>query len=779
MKCKTFRILLAVLLTVSMCLTLCQCAKENSSENGNGGNDGSETVSIAASPSTQSVPAGATAIINVTVTGGTDDLEAAGMKLVWTADPSGNTDAVIEDNGGTSLTGSVTVPTVGKYVIHIDLQDNGGTVLASTQVTIDAAEASETPPEPVNASIYVPFVTSNEDFIRGTDVSSLLVVLGSGARFKDWDGNSLGESVEENGANFMKLLHDAGVNWVRLRVWNDPYDENGNGYGGGNNDLQSAITMGKWATDAGMRVLIDFHYSDFWADPSRQLVPKAWEGMDIDTKAKALGDFTTDSLNALLDAGVDVGMVQVGNETTNSICGENEWVNMNKLYNAGCDAVHAVGEARGLTIMTCVHMESPQSADFDYIARNLTDGGVKFDVFATSYYPQWHGSKENMANKLKSVADKYGVKVMVAETRAPYTADDGDGSNSNAPTEYAISPQGQALEYADVAKAVHDIGSAGLGLFYWENAWIPVRNISQITGDERAKAIEENKRIWDECGSGWASSYAQDYDPNAANGGYGGPDMNNKAMFDFDGVPLESLNVFKYLLTGTTGYEDHIVNVPAVTLHLTVGDQVELPDSLEVETLSGSRETVAVTWQDMSFIDGNSVGQWDIKGYISDGDEKVWTWGSIQISQESMLPNSGFENGADGYTVENWPGDGINDLSANAGNVHGGSWCLHFWKASAFEDAVTSTTVSLEAGTYKFFLYGQGGDMGENNTYIFARTTDGEVTERFELDGYLNWKTPEVTFTLESAGEVTLGVSVSAGAGAWGTFDDWVLYKVD
>ena len=671
------------------------------------------------------------------------------------------------DTGNTDDTGDTGADTAGDTG-----SDTSGPDTAAPDTT------KEEVPDPVNAGIYVPFVTADESFIRGTDVSSLISVLNSGARFKDWDGVSLGESVEEQGAAFMKLLFDAGCNWIRLRVWNDPYDADGHGYGGGNNDLQSAVTMGKWATDAGIRVLIDFHYSDFWADPSRQLVPKAWEGLDIDAKAKALGDFTTDSLNTLLDAGVDVGMVQVGNETTVGICGEKEWPNMLKLYNAGCDAVHAAGD-----ILTCVHMESPQSADFDSIAQHLTDGGVKFDVFATSYYPQWHGSMEDMAAKLKGVADKFGVKVMVAETRAPYTADDGDGSNSNAPAEYAISPQGQALEYAEVAKAVHDIGDAGIGLFYWENAWIPVRNISQLTGAERDAAIEENKRIWDECGSGWASSYAQDYDPNAANGGYGGPDMNNKAMFDFDGKPLESLNVFKYMTTGTAGYPDRVVDVPTASLTLTVGDPVELPATLEVGRLSGQRETAAVTWEDAGFVDASRPGEWTVKGWIDDGSgDKVWTFTYIKVERPalpSLLANGGFEDGAQGYTVENWPGDGINNKSANAGNVHAGSWCLHFWKNAAFENAVTSTTVSLEPGTYTFYLYGQGGDMGEHDTFIFVRTPQGEQKQSFDLDGYLNWQQPEITFTVAEKCDVTLGVSVSAGAGAWGAFDDWGLTKAE
>ena len=100
------------------------------------------------------------------------------------------------------------------------------------------------------------------------------------------------------------------MNYIRLRVWNDPYDENGNGYGGGNNDVATAITLGQRATQYGMKVCIDFHYSDFWADPKKQFVPKAWEGMDIEEKSDALYNFTLENLTQILDAGVDVGMVQ-------------------------------------------------------------------------------------------------------------------------------------------------------------------------------------------------------------------------------------------------------------------------------------------------------------------------------------------------------------------------------------------------------------------------------------------------------------------------------------
>lgn len=142
------------------------------------------------------------------------------------------------------------------------------------------------------------------------------------------------------------------MNYIRLRVWNDPFDANGKGYGGGNNDLDAAIEMGRYVTTAGMKVLIDFHLSDFWADPERQLAPKAWAGYTADQKAEAAAAFVTDSLTKLVtDNGVDVTMVQIGNETNNGVSGESDWAARNKIFDAGCDAVHEFNRASSKNIL--------------------------------------------------------------------------------------------------------------------------------------------------------------------------------------------------------------------------------------------------------------------------------------------------------------------------------------------------------------------------------------------------------------------------------------------
>ena len=168
-----------------------------------------------------------------------------------------------------------------------------------------------------------------EDFIFGMDVSSVLAEEASGVKYYDFNGNE---------TDLFRLLADNGINYIRVRIWNDPFDDNGNGFGGGNCDIRTAVEIGKRVTACGMKLLVDFHYSDFWADPSKQMVPRAWKNMNISQKVTALYGFTLDCLTQLKESDVDVGMVQIGNETTGAMCGENSWGNIALLMDAGARA---------------------------------------------------------------------------------------------------------------------------------------------------------------------------------------------------------------------------------------------------------------------------------------------------------------------------------------------------------------------------------------------------------------------------------------------------------
>ncbi|MGN0483309.1 MAG: glycosyl hydrolase 53 family protein [Lachnospiraceae bacterium] len=390
----------------------------------------------------------------------------------------------------------------------------------------------------------------NTDFLRGVDVSSYISEVESGVTYRDFEGKEL------DGAGFFQLLADSGVNAVRLRVWNDPYDANGNGYGGGNCDLKKAETMGKWATEAGMRVLIDFHYSDFWADPERQLTPKAWSSLSFEDKKTKLYDYTEQSLKTLLDAGVDVCMVQVGNETNNGMCGETKTWEKCQLFQAGSSAVRKVANEYRKEILVALHFTDPQkTGNYLSIAKYLQENNVDYDVFASSYYPFWHGATDNLTSVLRSVAQTYHKKVMVAETSYVKDLEDHDGQNNNVGESckdlaYEVSGQGQVTEVASVMQAVADVGDAGVGAFYWEPAWIPVQEYDFSSANAQ-QILEENKELWREHGSGWASEYAKSYDYEHVQDWYGGSSWDNQALFGYDGKPDQALRVFRYVLTGT------------------------------------------------------------------------------------------------------------------------------------------------------------------------------------------------------------------------------------
>ena len=747
---------------------------------------------VKVTPSETSVEVGSTVTLTATVTNNgspVTDLTAEGLDLWFWPDQwqSGHTDGLIgvspSDNSGKVFSVTFTLPEVGTYYLAAQLKKGNSELAVAFAVVTTVAAA--VPVEPVPAKIYVPYVTNDPDFIRGADVSSLLSILNSGAHYYDKNGNMLGTAgnVDSQGKAFMALLKESGVNWVRLRVWNNPFDSNGKGYGGGNNDIEAAKRMGKWATDAGLKVLIDFHYSDFWADPGKQQAPKTWSIMSVSEKAAAITTFTTESLNTLINAGVDVGMVQVGNETNNGMAGASG-SDMYTLFAAGCDAVHAVATAKSKTILAAIHFTNPEKGDYLSRANNLANNKVNYDVFATSYYPYWHGTLENLTNQLTAVANK-GVKVMVAETSWAWTLDDGDGHGNTVSVgsndtgdnnNWPFSVQGQALEFADVATAVKNVGDAGLGLFYWENAWIPVNDVSKLSGAAYQNQVNANKALWEEHGSGWASSYAKEYDPKDAGVWYGGSAVDNQAMFDFTGKALESLKVFKYMQTGTKDYKNKIEQVESFAIEVTLGGTYTLPTTATVTYTDTTTATLTITWDgSKDTVDVNKIGTYTVTGTVTDGTNTVTVTCTVTVLPENLLQNPSFESSTmTMYTATNWPGDKRTNKEDNA---HSGSYYYHFYSGTAFENATLEQTITLEAGTYHFSLYGQGGNMGTNHTYIYVKYGGEELTKDFTLTGWHEWKNPEIEFEVsEDNTQVTVGVSVSAGAGAWGSFDDWYLY---
>ena len=689
------------------------------------------------------------------VLGSSDSIETQG----WDAWNSYTTGSFTFDGGNLTITLSGDLPAgywgdVDNLVLYTDADD----------------ENEED--DPVEADIYVEKIDNlNADFIKGVDVSSLLANEKSGVVYYDTEGNK---------ADIFEVMADAGVNYVRLRVWNDPYDSDGNGYGGGNNDVASAITMGKRATEAGMKVLIDFHYSDFWADPGKQKAPKAWSGCSISEKEAALYEYTKESLDEIIKAGVDVGMVQIGNETNNGICGETSWENKCKLFNAGSKAVREIDE----DILVAVHFTNPErSGNYANIAKQLNNYEVDYDVFASSYYMFWHGTTSNLTSVLKNIADTYHKKVMVAETSYAYTMEDGDGhgntiaKDSDLVSGYAASVQGQANVVRDVMAAVADVGSAGIGAFYWEPAWIPVQ-VYDADAENASEILKENKAIWEKYGSGWASSYAGEYDADDAGKWYGGSAWDNQAMFDFTGHPLASLNVFKYVGTGAKAALA-VDSVDNTELTVNLGEKIELPQKTTVHFNDNTTSERTVTWnqEQIKALAEAGSGTYKVNGTVEVLVKTYNVTCKVVIKAKNYVNNYSFEDsGRSMWKIEDT--NSAADYQKNASDALTGDYALHFWSAKDIEFTVSQTISGLEAGEYAFSANIQGGDASTQDMYIFVTIGNKTYKQSMSVSGWCEWDTPEITgITIKDGQDVTVGAYVSACAKAWGTLDDFVLSR--
>ncbi|MBR1861554.1 MAG: glycosyl hydrolase 53 family protein [Lachnospiraceae bacterium] len=612
-----------------------------------------------------------------------------------------------------------------------------------------------------------PIAGIEESFIRGMDISSVLTEEASGVKYYDAAGN------EED---LFKILSDNGVNYIRVRVWNDPYDKDGNGYGGGNNDAAAAAEIGRRAAENGMKLNVDFHYSDFWADPAKQMCPKAWEGMDVSEKASALYDYTVESLKTILAAGADVGMVQIGNEINNGMAGETKDGDVLELLKQGSKAVRDVSAEYGKDIKIAVHFTNVDaSTNIIKKAKYFETNELDYDIYGISYYSFWHGSVEHMKETMDYVKKIYNKDVCVLETSFPYTDEDGDcsGNSVNAGDivgDYICSPQSQANAVWDVMKAMADIG--GLGVFYWESAWLPV-------GTE----YESNMEIWTREGSGWASKYAAAYDPDDAGRYYGGSSWDNQAFFDFEGKLLDSISVFNYeYLKNGKEAEPKLEFTKDCVVELSQGEQLVMPEGVEgVYNDRSLNRVIPTEWneEELAAIDVNSGGEHTVSGITQDGDT---VFATVKVGYANLLANPGFEDTnviwEVGYDMSVNP----TDVQNKASDALVGDKAFHWWNGTHEQVFWVEQTIKApDDGTYSAFGNIQGGDVGDNCVIKFYVKVNGEeaaTDESVSLTGWAEWKKAAVSGVSASAGDdITVGMYVSCAAGGWGTMDEFCLYK--
>lgn len=628
-------------------------------------------------------------------------------------------------------------------------------------------------------TLYVEKVENlSEDFIMGMDASCVPSLEASGVKYYDYDGTE---------KDVYQILSENGINYIRVRVWNDPFDSDGNGYGGGNCDIENAIAIGKRATQYGMKLLVNFHYSDFWADPAKQMAPKAWANMGITEKTEALYQYTKESLQKLVDAGVEIGMVQIGNETNGAMCGHKLWGDITKLMNAGCKATREVCP----DALIALHFTNPENVErFSNYAWYLATNHVDYDVFASSYYPAWHGSLDNLATVLNGVAETYGKKTMIAETAYVNCLEDTDffgNGGTDGVKEYPFTEQGQANHIRALVNLAANKMTDCIGVFYWEGTWI------SVGGD----TWEENSAIWEQFGSGWASSYAGSYDPNDAGQYYGGCSVDNQAFFDHNGKVREALKVFALMRKGNI-VENKADAIEDIDLFVDLNGDVVLPETVNAIMLDNSKQEISVEWQKMAKIENYETGAYtaiDFNVMKSGGVAKYDVVGVaggmtahcyVSMVEYNFLENWSFDDNADGAPWVATPHKSFDQLYVEdkVGDSLTGTKHYHFWGSGAVSFDLEQTVEGLKAGEYKYSISIMGGDGGTTDIYAYVKI-NGEIvyTAPLEITVYNEWHTATVEgINVKSGDVVTVGIHVDcagAGSGPWGKIDDALLNSVN
>ncbi len=397
--------------------------------------------------------------------------------------------------------------------------------------------------------------------IRGIDISSYTALKKAGVKYYDNEGKE---------ASLLKVLSDNGVNYIRIRIWNDPYNEKGETYGGGSNDVKAGLEIAKEAAKYNIKVLLGFHYSDFWADPAVQLLPKNWK-KDKDNQEKMCSNvykFTKETLEQFKDAGADIGMVQVGNEISQGMMGimhktkANVWQEEEKstiidsYLSAGARAVRECTP----DALVAIHLDNLNLGMYKDAMNAWERDNVDYDVLGASSYAFWAG--KNMLKNVRKAGEyvaSRGKLFAVLETSWLNSQKDADGTvnmvNNTNGAVYKVGPQGQADMLSDLYNAILS-NDNGLGAFYWEGAWIPVR-----AGWVNWKY---NKEMANEFGTGWAAENAEGYYPTSklyynGNPVWGGNSWDNQTLFDDKGYPLDSLRFYRDAISSNTKYSRVVV----------------------------------------------------------------------------------------------------------------------------------------------------------------------------------------------------------------------------
>ena len=587
-----------------------------------------------------------------------------------------------------------------------------------------------------------PIENLSTDFIKGADVSIIPELERNGTKFYD-------NGIEQDG---LTILKNHGVNWIRVRIWNNPYVVGPEGVGGGNTDEAKAIEMAKRAKALGMKVLVDFHYSDFWVDPGQQKKPDAWKNDSGDKLVDDVYAYTAKVMQDFNAQGVTPDMVQVGNELNNGMLwpeaqltedNPNGYKFLAKLLNAGLQAVH--DNDKDNKVKTMIHLAGVDVNLYHTFFDNLI---VKnkvndFDIIGMSFYPFWHGTMDDLKNTMNDVSAKYNKDVIAVETAFGYTLEDADfeknnfGTNEEKVGGYKATVQGQATGLRDVMATVASVNdNRGLGIFYWAPDWVI------------------NEKV------GWKS-----------NGGGNGWD--NLTLFDTKGNALESMDTFNLVSDPNNQYiEPQVTTINTVDVKdVSLYSNVDLPQTVGVVYSNDAVKNMSVKW-DVAKPIFAKPGNYTISGTVEGLAQKAIA--NIEVKNKmNLVLNGNFEN----ETLNGW--DIVGDSSAinlawNQGDVRD-KCAMHYWNNKPFNVIIKQKLKGLSDGKYTLSCWTQGNGLA-SKYQLFVKQNGVEMTTDIKDDGWNRWHQTSIKNIEVKNGEVEIGFILNGRPDTWGSIDDIEFY---
>lgn len=580
---------------------------------------------------------------------------------------------------------------------------------------------------------------SSEYFIKGADISSLEAIEDNGGKFYDYEGNE---------TDVITFLMENGCNYFRLRVWNNPTQS----FDAGDYcNPEHTIEMAKRIKEAGGDYLLDFHYSDWWADPENQMIPIEWKGLTEEELIQAVYDFTAEVLGKLAEENAYPDMVQIGNEIGNGMLWDYGSIDnpetLAALLNSGISAVRdTTPDGQNTKIM--IHTQDGGMVDkTDNFFTIMEENGVTdYDIVGLSYYPYWHGTFAQLKENIDNIYNKFGKEVVVAETAYPFTYDSADDKHNmvmDADTSivgFEATEENQRKVFELIMNSVANC-EGGLGVFYWEPAWIAVDGVGVAKGS--------------------------------------GNEWENQAMFDFDGNPLEVVKAFGFepgSLDNDTALYLYPMDSCDIDIYASDEDAIsDLPQTAKVLYSDGSIRDVEIEW-DVSSRKIITETRVAYKGKAQEFDVYI----GANLVDKYSVNNLGFEEGETGWIISG-DEDAVWITDGDDGYPYNGNWSLNYWDAGDFKVDIYQCVRISETNQYNLSVWSEGKGNTKLLLTLYIADEEGNYldSDTFQNTGWADWKNPCVTASLEEGDIVRIGIKIDGVSDDWGALDEFTFTAVN